>query len=75
MLMRNLALATMLVLATPAHASWGSSWQICAHRAHERAAWRAQHPGFQYPWITRRERAFRENQWLLRHGQPIRNYI
>jgi hypothetical protein len=73
MLMRNLALATMLVPATPAHASCGSSWQICAYRAHERAAWRAQHPGV-LRGLTRRERAFRENQWL-RHGQPIRNYI
>jgi hypothetical protein len=58
-----------------AQSGCGSSWQICAYRARIRAEWRAKHPGVQYPWVTRAKAAARENQWLLRRGLPIRNYI
>lgn len=58
-----------------AQSGCGSSWQICAYRARIRADWRAKHPGVEYPWTTRAKAAARENQWLLRRGLPIRNYI
>jgi hypothetical protein len=58
-----------------AYGGCGSSWQICAYRARIRAEWRAKHPGVEYPWTTRAKAAARENQWLLRHGLPIRHYI
>jgi hypothetical protein len=54
--------------------SCGSSWQICRYRAQVRAAWRVQHPGVEYPWVTRGKSMVRVNRALMQAGLPPAYY-
>jgi hypothetical protein len=68
--MKRLLLAALALGLLSSSALACSSYQICAYRAQVRAAWRAQHPGVEYPWTTRAKYMVRVNRARLLAGLP-----